>query len=71
MADYHYIMDIEFEDGDYSTLSGYLVEKLGKIPTKKDEKKEIETENAIYKIEKVEDKHIAKVKACKIEQKEE
>ena len=64
-------MDIEFEDGDYSTLSGYLVEKLGKIPTKKDEKKEIETENAIYKIEKVEDKHIAKVKACKIEQKEE
>lgn len=64
-------MDIEFEDGDYSTLSGYLVEKLGKIPTKKDEKVEIETDKAIYKIQKVEDKHIAQVKACKIETKKE
>ena len=64
-------MGIEFEDGDYSTLSGYLVEKLGKIPTKKDEKVEIETDKAIYKIQKVEDKHIAQVKACKIETKRE
>ena len=59
-------LDIEFEEGDYSTLSGYLVEKLGRIPTKKDEKVVIETEKATYKIEKVEDMHIEKVKVCKL-----
>ena len=64
-------LGIEIEDGDYSTLSGYLVEKLGRIPTKDDEKIEIETENAIYKIQKVEDMHIDRVKACKINKKEE
>ena len=49
--------------GDYDTLSGLLVNKLGKIPTKRDV---IEIGNVSYKIEKVKDKHIAQVKACKI-----
>jgi len=47
---------------------GYLVEKLGTIPTEQDEGKIIETDEVVYKIEKVENKHIVKVKACKIEQ---
>lgn len=59
-------MDIDIEIGDYDTLSGYLVDKIGRIPTKKDKGLEIKTENAIYKIEDIEDKHITKVKACKI-----
>lgn len=59
-------LDIEIEEGDYSTLSGYLVEKLGRIPTKKDEKAVIETDKATYKIEKVEDMHIERVKVCKL-----
>ena len=60
-------MNIKIEEGDYDTLSGYLVDKLGRIPTKEDKGLEIETQNAIFKIEKIEDKHIIKVKACKIE----
>ena len=60
-------MDIDIEIGDYDTLSGYLVDKIGRIPTKKDKGLEIETENAIFKIEDIQDKHIIKVKACKIE----
>lgn len=52
--------------GDYDTLSGLLVNKLGKIPTKKDIGTVIEIENVSYKIEKVKDKHISQVKACKI-----
>ena len=54
-------------NGDYDTISGYLVEKLGRIPTEKDVGVTIETDEVIYKIEGVEDKHIAKVKACKVE----
>ena len=59
-------LGVVIEDGDYDTLSGYLVNKLGKVPTKNDKGKVIETEKVIYKIEKVENKHIAKVKACKV-----
>lgn len=59
------LLDIEIEDGDYDTISGYLVSKLGKIPTQKDVGTVIETEKVAYKIEMVEDKHIVKVKACK------
>ena len=61
-------LDIAIEDGDYDTLSGYLVEKLERIPTEKDKGVTIETNNVIYKIEKVENRHIIKVKACKIEE---
>ena len=61
-------MDIIIEDGDYDTLSGYLVEKLERIPTEKDKGITIETDKVVYKIEKVQNKHIVKVKACKIEE---
>ncbi|MBP3255202.1 MAG: HlyC/CorC family transporter [Clostridia bacterium] len=60
------IMDIEIEEGDYDTLSGYLVEILGRIPNEKDEGVVIETKKANYKIEKVINKHIVKVKVCKV-----
>ena len=58
------ILDIEIKDGDYDTLSGYLIEELGKIPDDK-ENSVIETDDVTYKIEKVMDKRIIKVKACK------
>lgn len=61
------ILDIHIEDGEYDTLSGYLVEKLGRVPTVRDKNRTIETEDVIYKIESVKDKHIVKVKACKVE----
>ena len=59
-------LDIKIEEGDYDTISGYLVEKLGRVPTNKDKGVLIETDKVSYKIEKVEDKHIVKVKACKV-----
>ena len=59
------ILDIKIEEGDYDTLSGYLVEKLGRIPNEKDKGILIETDKIIYKIEKVKDKHIVKIRACK------
>lgn len=61
-------MNIKIEAGDYDTLSGYLVEKLGRIPTEKDKGLTLETDKVIYKIEKVQNRHIVKVKACKLEE---
>ena len=65
VADVEKILDIEIPEGDYDTISGYLIEKLGRIPGEK-EKPEIETEDVIYKVEKVKDRRIMKIKACKI-----
>ena len=64
------ILDIDIPDGDYDTLSGYLIELLGRIP-EDEENPVIETENAIYKIEEYEDKRILWVKACRISKPEE
>ena len=66
VSDVEKILDIEIPEGDYDTISGYLIEELGRIPDEK-EKLVIETEDVTYKIEKVKDKRIIKIKACKIE----
>ena len=58
------ILEVEIPEGDYDTLSGYLIENLGRIP-EDSEKPVIETEKVTYKIEEYEDKRIVKVKACK------
>ena len=58
------VFDIELPEGDYETLSGYLLEKLGRIPNE-NEYPVIEDENLTYKIEKMEDKRIKYVKVCR------
>ena len=59
------LLNIEIEDGDYDTLSGYLVEQLGRIPDEDENEIEVETPDVTYKIEEVKDKRISRVKACK------
>ena len=58
------ILNVEIPDGEYDTLSGYLIELLGRIPSD-DEKPVIETPKVTYKIEEYEEKRILWVKACK------
>lgn len=58
------IFSVDIPDGDYETLSGYLLEKLGRIP-EKNEHPVIEDEQLTYKIEEYEDKRIKSVKVCK------
>ena len=58
------ILGIDIPEGDYDTLSGFLIEELGRIPSET-EKPEVETEKVTYKIEKIKDMRIIKVKACK------
>ena len=57
------LLDINIPEGDYDTLSGYLIEALGRIP-EEEEEPVLEIENIVYKIEKIKNKRIDKVKVC-------
>ena len=58
------IFYIELPEGDYETLSGYLIDKLGRIPDE-DEHPVIEDEHLTYKVEEIDDKRIKYVKVCR------
>ena len=61
------ILNIELPEGDYETLSGYLIDKLGRFP-EEEEYPVIEDKYLTYKIEEYEDKRIKWVKVCKNKQ---
>ncbi len=54
----------DLPDENYDTLSGFIMDLLGRIP-KKDENPTVETENIVFKVLKLEGKRIVKVKAAK------
>ena len=62
--DVNKLLDAKIPEGDYDTISGFLQEKLGRIP-EDEESPIIDTETVTYKIEKYEDKRILLVKAFK------
>lgn len=62
--DVNKLLEAHIPEGDYDTLSGYLQEELGRIPSE-EENPTIETEELTFKIEEYEDKRILKVKVCK------
>ena len=57
-------LDVVFPVDDYDTLSGFLVGKLGRIPTK-DDKSVVEYANFVFAVDTVEEKRIARVKVVK------
>ena len=67
--DVNKLLNSNIPEGDYDTLSGYLQEELGRIPTE-EELPVIETKELTFKIEEYEDKRIVKVKICKNEPEE-
>ena len=64
------ILNVEIPEGDYDTLSGYLIDKLGRFP-EENECPVIEDAKLTYKIEECEDKRIRWVKVCKNKQENE
>ena len=60
------ILEIDLPEGDYDTLSGYLLFELNRIPNDKENGIVIETEKVNFKIEKIKRNRILKVKACKL-----
>lgn len=57
-------LSVELPTEDYETLSGFIVGQLGRIPNN-DDRPTIEYNNLIFKVEKVEDRQVSKVKVCK------
>ena len=64
IGDLEKIIGIEISDGDYETLSGYLLGKLEELPPEGEETI-IEDGKLTYKIEEYEDERIKRVKICK------
>lgn len=62
--DVNKLLEADIPEGEFDTISGFLQDKLGRIPDDK-ENPVIETKKVTYKIEKSEDKRIIKIKACK------
>ena len=62
--DVNKLLNANIPEGDYDTISGFLQDKLGRIP-EDEENPIIETKEVTYKIEEYEDKRILKIKACK------
>lgn len=58
------VLDVDLPVDDYDTLSGFIIGQLGRIP-EEGETPEVEFEEIVFKVEKVEEKRIARVKACK------
>ena len=67
--DVNKLLNANIPEGDYDTISGFLQDKLGRIP-EDEETPIIETEKITYKIEEYEDKRILKIKACKNNEKQ-
>ena len=61
------ILEVSMPDGDYETLSGYLLEKLGRLP-EENEHPVLEDDFLTYRIEEYEDKRIKWIKVCKNKQ---
>ena len=61
------ILDVELPEGDYETLSGYIIEKLGRLP-EENEYPTVEDDYLTYHIEEYEDKRINWVRVCKKKQ---
>ena len=60
------LLGVDLPEGDYDTLSGYLLFELNRIPNDKETGIVIETDKVNYKIEKIKRNRILKVKACKV-----
>ena len=59
------LLGVDLPEGDYDTISGYLLLELNRIPNDKEKGIIIETDKVNYKIEKVKNNRIISVKACK------
>ena len=62
--DVNKIMEIELPEGDYDTLSGFIINELDRIP-EDNERPTVETPQVVFKVTKIQNRKIERVKACK------
>lgn len=63
-------LGIEFPEGDYDTLAGFVISKIGFVPSQKDVNTKITFENTMFVILGVTDRRIDKIKAYKLDDKD-
>ena len=56
-------LSIKFPEGDYDTLAGFVISRLGFVPGTVDESTQLTFENIVFTILKVEDRRIESIKA--------
>ena len=56
-------LNIKFPEGDYDTLAGFVISRLGFVPGTVDESTQLTFENITFTILKVEDRRIESIKA--------
>jgi len=61
ISDFNDYFNARIESENYDTISGFIIENIGRIP-KSTEEQNIECENLIFKIEEVKEKRIEKIK---------
>lgn len=63
LDDFNDYFNVNIESTDYDTISGFLVDLIGHIPLKVEDKN-IEYEDMIFKIQEIKEKRIEKIKVC-------
>lgn len=58
-------LEVDLPTDDYDTLSGFLIGQLGRIP-EEDDTPSIEFNGLVFKVDKVDEKRVVKVKVCKV-----
>lgn len=58
------LIDVDLPIDEYDTLSGFIIGQLGRIPDE-GEQPIVELDDLIFKVEKVEEKRISRIKVCK------
>jgi len=64
IAEVERILDVDLPEGDYDTLGGLIIDRLGRIP-KETEHPSVEIKGMIFTVELVEERHIEKVRVVK------
>ena len=59
------LLGVDLPEGDFDTISGYLLFELNRIPNDKEKGIIVETNKVNYKIEKIKENRIISIKACK------
>lgn len=61
--DFNDYFNVDIQNENYDTMSGFIIDIIGHIPNNTEENN-IEYENLIFKIEEVKEKRIEKIKLC-------
>ena len=56
-------LGIEFPEGDYDTLAGFVISRLGYLPGEEDKEATVEYENVTFTVLSVEDRRIDEIRA--------